>query len=75
MQAVRDADGNIVRLEGTVEDITDRKVAEERVQFLAFYDALTGLAQWDSSPGSTSHGLAGAHRRKDKIALLFLDFG
>ena len=43
MRAVREADGKIVLLEGTVEDITDRKVAEERVQFLAYYDALTGL--------------------------------
>jgi PAS domain S-box-containing protein len=42
-RAVYDDGGNIIIHEGTVEDITDRKVAEERVQFLAYYDALTGL--------------------------------
>jgi diguanylate cyclase (GGDEF)-like protein len=73
MQAVRDADGNIVRLEGTVEDITDRKVAEERVQFLAFYDALTGLPNRTLLQDRLATALAGARRRKDKIALLFLD--
>ena len=43
MRAARDADGAINLYEGTIEDITDRKIAEERVQFLAYYDALTGL--------------------------------
>ena len=35
MRAVRNEGGNLVLREGTVEDITNRKVAEERVQFLA----------------------------------------
>jgi PAS domain S-box-containing protein len=43
VRAVSDADGKVVLHEGTVEDITQRKAAEERVQFLAYYDALTGL--------------------------------
>src|ERR1039457_1275954 len=43
LRAVYDAGGNIVLHEGTIEDISDRKVAEERIQFLAYYDALTGL--------------------------------
>ena len=73
LRAVRDADGNIALNEGTVEDITDRKVAEERVQFLAYYDALTGLPNRTLLQDRLSKALASARRRKDKVALLFLD--
>ena len=58
---------------GTYEDITDRKVAEERVQFLAYYDALTGLPNRTLLQDRLTKALASARRRKDKVALLFLD--
>jgi diguanylate cyclase (GGDEF)-like protein/PAS domain S-box-containing protein len=73
IRAVRDADGKIVLLEGTIEDITERKVAQERVQFLAYYDALTGLPNRTLLQDRLATTLAGARRRKDKVALLFLD--
>ena len=59
--------------EGTVEDITDRKVAEERIQYLAYYDALTGLPNRTLLQDRLSKALASARRQKDKVALLFLD--
>ena len=59
--------------EGIVEDITDRKAAEERVQLLAYYDALTGLPNRTLLQDRLSQALASARRRKDKVALLFLD--
>jgi diguanylate cyclase (GGDEF)-like protein/PAS domain S-box-containing protein len=61
------------KLLATVRDMTDRKVAEERVQFLAYYDALTGLPNRTLLKDRLSKALAGARRQKDKIALLFLD--
>jgi diguanylate cyclase (GGDEF)-like protein/PAS domain S-box-containing protein len=73
MRAVRDADDAIVLLEGTIEDITDRKLAEERVQFLAYYDALTGLPNRSLLHDRLERALAGARRRQEKVALLFLD--
>jgi diguanylate cyclase (GGDEF)-like protein/PAS domain S-box-containing protein len=54
-------------------DITDRKVAEERIQFLAYYDALTGLPNRILLQDRLSNALASARRRKDKVGLLFLD--
>jgi diguanylate cyclase (GGDEF)-like protein/PAS domain S-box-containing protein len=57
----------------TVRDITDRKVAEERVQYLAYYDALTGLPNRTLLQDRLAKALASARRRKDKLALLFLD--
>jgi diguanylate cyclase (GGDEF)-like protein/PAS domain S-box-containing protein len=73
MRAVHDANGNIVLHEGTVEDITERKVTEERVQFLAYYDALTGLPNRTLLQDLWTKALASARRQKGKVALLFLD--
>ncbi|MGA2980060.1 MAG: EAL domain-containing protein [Terriglobales bacterium] len=73
LRAVRDTNGKIVLHEGTVEDITDRRVAEERVQYLAYYDALTGLPNRTLLQDRLSKALASARRQKDKVALLFLD--
>jgi diguanylate cyclase (GGDEF)-like protein/PAS domain S-box-containing protein len=57
----------------TVRDITDRKGAEERIQYLAYYDALTGLPNRTLLLDRLAKTLAGARRQKDKVALLFLD--
>jgi diguanylate cyclase (GGDEF)-like protein/PAS domain S-box-containing protein len=55
------------------QDITKRKRAEERVQYLAYYDALTGLPNRTLLQDRLAKALAGARRRKDKAAILFLD--
>ena len=65
--------GNTVLNEGIVEDISDRKAAEKQVQFLAYYDALTELPNRTLLHDRLSQALASARRRKDKVALLFLD--
>ncbi|MFZ0803249.1 MAG: EAL domain-containing protein [Terriglobales bacterium] len=54
-------------------DITDRRVAEERVQFLAYYDALTGLPNRSLLRDRLEKALAGARRQKCRVALLFVD--
>jgi diguanylate cyclase (GGDEF)-like protein/PAS domain S-box-containing protein len=66
-------EGIVVGYEGTNEDITARKVAEERIQFLAYYDALTELPNRTLLQDRLTKALASARRRKDKVALLFLD--
>jgi len=68
-----DREGKVIGVIGTYEDITERKVAEERVQYLAYYDALTGLPNRALLQDRLSNALASARRRKDKVALLFLD--
>ena len=47
----------------TVRDITGRKAAEERIQFLAYYDALTGLPNRILLQDRLAKALAGATRR------------
>jgi diguanylate cyclase (GGDEF)-like protein/PAS domain S-box-containing protein len=54
-------------------DITDRKAAEERIQFLAYHDSLTELPDRVLLQDRLDNALAGARRRNEKLALLFLD--
>src|SRR6202042_844006 len=68
-----DDDSGVANLEGTLIDITERKVAEERVQSLAYYDALTGLPNRILLRDRLSKALATALRQEHKVALLFLD--
>ncbi len=55
------------------QDITHRKAAEDQVEFLAYHDALTGLPNRALLQDRLAKAIAGARRRKDKVALLFLD--
>jgi diguanylate cyclase (GGDEF)-like protein/PAS domain S-box-containing protein len=57
----------------TVRDITERKVAQERVQYLAYYDALTGLPNRTLLLDRLAKALAAARRQNNKIVLLYLD--
>ena len=41
--AVKGGDGVVTHYVGSHSDITERKAAEEKIQYLAFYDLLTGL--------------------------------
>jgi len=54
-------------------DVTERKVAEERIQFLASTDALTGLPNRRLLQDRLTQALASARRQKHKLAILFLD--
>ncbi len=73
IRAIRNARGKVTLLEGTMEDITNRKQAEEQVQFLAYYDALTGLANRTLLQDRVHKALASAQRHNEKLALLFID--
>jgi diguanylate cyclase (GGDEF)-like protein/PAS domain S-box-containing protein len=70
---VDDDSGIASIVEGMLLDITERKVAEGRVQSLAYYDALTGLPNRILLHDRLSKALSTARRRKHKVALLFFD--
>lgn len=73
LRALRSSDGEGVLYEGTIEDVTDRKVAQQEVHFLAYYDVLTELPNRALLRARLDKALAEARRRTDKVALLFLD--
>jgi diguanylate cyclase (GGDEF)-like protein/PAS domain S-box-containing protein len=68
-----DREGRPLKAVGTVQDITDRKAAEARIEHLAFYDPLTGLPNRTLFMDRLQHELAAAERRGKPLALLFLD--
>ncbi|MDX2471875.1 MAG: EAL domain-containing protein [SAR324 cluster bacterium] len=58
---------------GVFSDITQRKEAEEKLQTLAYFDALTGLANRTHFITQLKDTLNFAEREQHKVALLFLD--
>jgi diguanylate cyclase (GGDEF)-like protein/PAS domain S-box-containing protein len=54
-------------------DITERRATEKRIQYLAYYDALTELPQRALLQDHLENALAGARRNGEKVALMFLD--
>lgn len=54
-------------------DITERKELEKRLSHQAFHDSLTGLPNRVLFLDRLGHALARADRRKDSVAVLFLD--
>lgn len=72
-QPMFDADGKFSGYRGISREITDQKVAEERIQYLATHDALTGLpnrAMFSHLLGVT---IPTALRYQRQFAVLFID--
>jgi diguanylate cyclase (GGDEF)-like protein/PAS domain S-box-containing protein len=65
--------GEVVGAVVTFVDITERQQAQQRIQFLAYYDALTGLPNRTLLHDRLATAVAGARRQREKVALLFLD--
>lgn len=72
-QVVRDLDGGHVVLEGTVQDVTDRKRAEEQVRFLAYHDGLTSLGNRRLFKERLDMAVSQARRLGTGFGVLFLD--
>ena len=58
---------------GTVLDVTDRKEAEDALEYQAFHDTLTGLANRALFLDRADHALRQTKRRGAPVAALFLD--
>ena len=73
LRIVREPDGGGDLFEGSLVDISDRKQAEERVQFLAFFDSLTNLPNRALVQDRLSKAITVARRERGKIGVLHLD--
>ncbi|MCX8027692.1 MAG: diguanylate cyclase [Thermodesulfovibrionales bacterium] len=70
---VYDKNKNLIALEGYITDITDRKEAEYRLQYLAHYDPLTGLANRTLFFDRLEHAMKLAKRGSYLMALEYID--
>lgn len=73
VSAVHDEDGFVAYFVSQIEDITARKAEHNRVQQLAFYDALTGLPNRRLFEERFSHSLMALNRNSKTLALMFID--
>jgi len=70
---VRDPLGAVYRIAGITEDITERKKYEERLTYLAHYDALSGLPNRALFQDRLEQGLAQSEREGWITAVMFID--
>ncbi len=68
-----DKEGLVEHVISTGIDITERKQAEEQVQFLAYYDGLTNLPNRVLFKEHLSQALAYSQRHEQLMAVLFFD--
>ena len=57
----------------SVEDITDYKQARDRIDHMAFHDALTNLPNRELLRDRLNHAISLAHRNKTLVGIMFLD--
>ena len=60
-------------VEGALQDFTERRQAEAKIQHLAYYDGLTGLPNRRMFSEQVAFALRAARRSKKPLALLFVD--
>lgn len=72
--AIKDAEGHATRMAGSQTDVTERKQAEEQLQFDAFYDGITGLPNRALFMDHLERSLGQARRYPHYLlAVLFVD--
>ena len=72
-RAVQAADGSIRYYEGTVEDISERKMQERRMAHQATHDELTGLPNRYLLQDRIEQAIRQAARERTNVGMLFID--
>jgi diguanylate cyclase (GGDEF)-like protein/PAS domain S-box-containing protein len=69
----RDGQGEVVRVIGSIQDVTDRRQAEAQLEYLAYFDPLTGLPNRRLFLDRLSHTLQTAIRYQRLGAVVAID--
>ncbi|WP_234081920.1 EAL domain-containing protein [Azonexus sp. R2A61] len=73
ISAVRDSLGRLTHYVGIYSDLSERKAALERIQYLSSHDHLTGLPNRNLLADRLSQALINAHRFERQTAVILLD--
>jgi len=73
VNTVKGEDGRIERRIAVLSDLSSNKAAEERISFLAHYDALTGLPNRTLFRDRVNVALTTAQRMQGKLVLMLID--
>jgi diguanylate cyclase (GGDEF)-like protein/PAS domain S-box-containing protein len=73
IRVVRDEKGKLIHYMAVFSEISERKFAEERMQFQAHYDALTGLPNRIACADRLQQSLLQAKREQSRMAFMLLD--
>ncbi len=73
VRCVRKPDGTVDYVMAMVEDITESKIAEDRIQYLAYTDSLTGLPNRRLLHDRLHQALAAGVRNGNQGALMLID--
>ncbi|MDO8788369.1 MAG: EAL domain-containing protein, partial [Sulfuritalea sp.] len=73
ISAVKDAEGVVTHYVGTHQDITERKLSEQRIAELAYYDQLTSLPNRTLLLDRLRQAITATARSNSHGALLFID--
>jgi diguanylate cyclase (GGDEF)-like protein/PAS domain S-box-containing protein len=68
-----DGEGRPLQMRGTLQDITERKEAADKIEYLAFYDALTGLPNRKLMLDRLGRALYSCARHHRHGALMLID--
>ncbi|MBT4888240.1 MAG: GGDEF domain-containing protein, partial [Rhodospirillales bacterium] len=72
-EPILDDKGTLIQTIGTVQDVTDQKMSEQKIFHMAHHDALTDLPNRALFYDRLKTGLKTARREKRQLAVLFLD--
>jgi len=69
----RDELGSAIVVRGTIQDITERRTYEARIEYLANHDAVTDLPNRNLLCDRVAQLISQSYRSRERLAVLFLD--
>ncbi|MDD2950555.1 MAG: EAL domain-containing protein [Sulfuricurvum sp.] len=70
---IKDKNGVVKHRIANIQDITERKTVEKKIEFMAHHDALTSLPNRILAKDRTENLISQANHNGSKVALLFID--
>ncbi|MBF4692948.1 sensor domain-containing protein [Fusibacter ferrireducens] len=68
-KAIWDSEGNAIKMVGAIKDITDAKKTQDKIEYLAYYDHITGLPNRARLDEVVNNLIA----QKHQVGLIYLD--